>query len=111
MREAEELIRTKHKVNYKLDIILVNYNPAVSIPEGVSDFKEMISSHVDHNELKPNNRTIDDIAILPYSSGTTGLAKGVQLTHKNCVSNSIQIHSPDSIHFLPTTGTYINILY
>ncbi|OMJ20249.1 4-coumarate-CoA ligase 1 [Smittium culicis] len=29
------------------------------------------------------------IAVLPYSSGTTGLPKGVMLTHKNIVSNII----------------------
>jgi long-chain acyl-CoA synthetase len=32
----------------------------------------------------------DDLAALPFSSGTTGLAKGVMLTHRNLVSNHIQ---------------------
>jgi acyl-CoA synthetase (AMP-forming)/AMP-acid ligase II len=31
-----------------------------------------------------------DIAALPYSSGTTGLPKGVMLTHRNLVANLIQ---------------------
>lgn len=30
---------------------------------------------------------MDDTAVLPYSSGTTGLPKGVMLTHRNLVSN------------------------
>ena len=30
---------------------------------------------------------LDDVIALPYSSGTTGLAKGVMLTHRNLVSN------------------------
>jgi acyl-CoA synthetase (AMP-forming)/AMP-acid ligase II len=29
----------------------------------------------------------DDLAVLPYSSGTTGLMKGVMLTHRNLVAN------------------------
>ncbi|MDH3470230.1 MAG: 4-coumarate--CoA ligase family protein [Acidimicrobiia bacterium] len=29
----------------------------------------------------------DDLAALPYSSGTTGLSKGVMLTHRNLVAN------------------------
>jgi acyl-CoA synthetase (AMP-forming)/AMP-acid ligase II len=32
-----------------------------------------------------------DTAVLPYSSGTTGLAKGVVLTHRNLVANLCQI--------------------
>ncbi len=37
------------------------------------------------------NRTADDTAVLPYSSGTTGLAKGVILTHRNLVANLCQV--------------------
>ena len=33
----------------------------------------------------------EDIAVLPYSSGTTGLPKGVMLSHYNLVANLIQI--------------------
>ncbi|WP_022835537.1 AMP-binding protein [Salisaeta longa] len=32
----------------------------------------------------------DDVAVLPYSSGTTGLPKGVMLTHRNIVANICQ---------------------
>ena len=34
-----------------------------------------------------------DLAVLPYSSGTTGLAKGVMLTHRNLVANLQQINA------------------
>jgi acyl-CoA synthetase (AMP-forming)/AMP-acid ligase II len=33
----------------------------------------------------------EDLAVLPYSSGTTGLPKGVMLTHRNVVANLCQI--------------------
>ncbi len=32
-----------------------------------------------------------DLAALPYSSGTTGLPKGVMLTHRNLVANLLQV--------------------
>ncbi|MGL5011250.1 MAG: AMP-binding protein, partial [Paracoccaceae bacterium] len=32
----------------------------------------------------------NDICVLPYSSGTTGLPKGVMLTHRNLVANLLQ---------------------
>lgn len=37
----------------------------------------------------------NDIAVLPYSSGTTGKPKGVILTHRNIIANVRQLHSRD----------------
>ncbi|PVZ13206.1 AMP-binding protein [Actinomycetospora cinnamomea] len=34
-----------------------------------------------------------DLALLPYSSGTTGLAKGVMLTHRAMTTNVAQMHA------------------
>ena len=36
-----------------------------------------------------------DLAALPYSSGTTGLPKGVMLTHRNLVANLLQFQAGD----------------
>jgi acyl-CoA synthetase (AMP-forming)/AMP-acid ligase II len=44
---------------------------------------------------KPTEVSVDpsDVAVLPYSSGTTGLMKGVMLTHRNLVANIEQAWS------------------
>ena len=39
------------------------------------------------DELKEDEISSDDPAIILYTSGTTGLAKGIELTHNNIISN------------------------
>ena len=48
----------------------------------------------------------NDIAVLPYSSGTTGLPKGVMLTHYTMVANISQLKHPE-IFSLHKDGTTI----
>ncbi len=40
---------------------------------------------------------LDATVVLPYSSGTTGLSKGVMLTHRNLVANIAQVIGPSSL--------------
>ena len=47
----------------------------------------------------------NDVAVLPYSSGTTGLPKGVMLTHKNLIANLLQCNHPEIVDNIPTTET------
>ena len=54
---------------------------------------------LDDGELYGTNRKdfdpVEDICVMPYSSGTTGPPKGVALTHYNLVANMIQILHSD----------------
>lgn len=57
------------------------------LPEGIIPFMDLMTRGKSLSPLKYSHDNVEDIAILPYSSGTTGLPKGVMLTHKNLVSN------------------------
>eukprot|EP00731_Ephydatia_muelleri_P025132 Em0017g215a len=52
----------------------------------------------------------NDVAMLPYSSGTTGLPKGVMLTHHNLVSNAYQYCHPEYLDLSPPGTTLIGVL-
>jgi 4-coumarate--CoA ligase len=54
--------------------------------DGAIPLVDVFGSPLDHQvPVEP-----DDIVVLPYSSGTTGLAKGVMLSHRNLVANLLQ---------------------
>ncbi|KAH7515293.1 hypothetical protein FEM48_Zijuj10G0011400 [Ziziphus jujuba var. spinosa] len=59
-----------------------------SPPEGCLHFSELSQS--DENDLPDVDIQPDDVVALPYSSGTTGLPKGVMLTHKGLVTSVAQ---------------------
>jgi acyl-CoA synthetase (AMP-forming)/AMP-acid ligase II len=56
---------------------------------GATPFTELIGDPAEAPEVEIDPST--DLAVLPYSSGTTGLPKGVMLTHRNLVANLCQL--------------------
>ncbi|MFH1683823.1 MAG: AMP-dependent synthetase/ligase [Candidatus Margulisiibacteriota bacterium] len=46
-----------------------------------------------NSQLRTNPITLDDLASIVYTSGTTGIPKGVMLTHRNIMSNVISVAS------------------
>ena len=62
--------------------------PRFSLPNVIS-FKTVLSEG-SKQDLTPMPLTHDDIAFLQYTGGTTGVAKGAMLSHKNMVANMLQ---------------------
>ena len=62
--------------------------PAWKLP-GSEKFQEVLDRGK-KLPLKPVNIAFEDIAFLQYTGGTTGVAKGAMLTHRNIVANLLQ---------------------
>lgn len=56
---------------------------------------------------EPVTMSPDDIAVLQYTGGTTGVAKGAMLTHKNLVANMEQLNEQMKASFKRNQETYI----
>ncbi|GGK25338.1 long-chain acyl-CoA synthetase [Pseudomonas koreensis] len=65
--------------------------PAYSLPQAIS-FKTALRMGRGLG-IKPLKVGLDDIAVLQYTGGTTGLAKGAMLTHGNLVANMQQVRA------------------
>jgi long-chain acyl-CoA synthetase len=56
---------------------------------------------------QPVVQTPDDVAVLQYTGGTTGVAKGAMLTHRNLVANMAQLNERMKNVFRPTQELYV----
>ena len=52
----------------------------------------------------------EDLAVLPYSSGTTGFPKGVMLTHRNLVTNMRQCEGMESFDCFKESDVVLGVL-
>jgi acyl-CoA synthetase (AMP-forming)/AMP-acid ligase II len=73
---------------------------------GDAAFAELLRAEPPNAAL-PNAADAGDLVALPYSSGTTGLPKGVMLSHRNVVANLCQIRE---VQTLGEDDTVIGVL-
>ncbi len=66
--------------------------PAFNLPQAVS-FKDVLAQGASLPPAKVVDLTLDDIAFLQYTGGTTGVSKGAMLSHGNMVSNIEQAYT------------------
>lgn len=99
-KTLEAVLRLKQKLQFLKIIVCVD---EVSV-EGVSilkDFK-VPDNEISYRDIKP-----EDSALIVYTSGTTGVAKGVQITYKNLLFEVMSLN--DYVHFSPSDN-FLSIL-
>jgi long-chain acyl-CoA synthetase len=65
--------------------------PSYSLPDAI-DFNDVQKADVGY--VKPSKLSSgDDVAVILYTGGTTGVAKGAMLSHRNLIANMMQLRS------------------
>ncbi|RZB49892.1 AMP-binding domain containing protein, partial [Asbolus verrucosus] len=93
--------------NTSVNILTIKTQRGEASPEGAISFDEF-TENIDYPDLPPSNE--NDIAFLPYSSGTTGLPKGVELTHGNIVANLCQFNAKKLSVIQDTTKDHQDVI-
>jgi acyl-CoA synthetase (AMP-forming)/AMP-acid ligase II len=75
---------------------------------GARSFSELLEAPASPPTVRIDPRT--DVVALPYSSGTTGLPKGVMLTHYNLVANLCQCEGAKSFDGFKESDVVIAVL-
>lgn len=117
--ESKSIFISKN-LEYKLkDLNLNTINHIVRIDnfELISNNSESLSFDPKASHTPSNKGSEDDLAVLLYTSGTTGDSKGVMLSQKNILFNAIQSGKVQEINendrflsILPLSHTYENTI-
>ncbi|KAI5077629.1 hypothetical protein GOP47_0007953 [Adiantum capillus-veneris] len=79
--DTHSFAKVKHLVNQVPIAIISSDNP----PEGTANARVLFDTDATFVTLPQVSQ--EDLCALPFSSGTTGISKGVMITHRNLIAN------------------------
>ncbi|CAB3255866.1 unnamed protein product [Arctia plantaginis] len=96
IQECYDTVKTTLK-NCKKDIkIILIDNPANPVPNDAIRYSEIAESGAaDYELLDKIEKKTDEVACIPFSSGTTGLPKGVEITYGNLLASLEIMHQKE----------------
>eukprot|EP00616_Rhizochromulina_sp_CCMP1243_P000817 CAMPEP_0118978490 /NCGR_PEP_ID=MMETSP1173-20130426/23810_1 /TAXON_ID=1034831 /ORGANISM="Rhizochromulina marina cf, Strain CCMP1243" /LENGTH=521 /DNA_ID=CAMNT_0006928687 /DNA_START=103 /DNA_END=1663 /DNA_ORIENTATION=- len=105
LKVAMEVIR-EHSSPVQLIVLGGQVPPGA--PPGTECFDSLKDTGKSVDAVQP--RTANTLAVLPYSSGTTGLPKGTMLTHGNLIANVLQFEWPETRFWEPANEVLMSPL-
>jgi long-chain acyl-CoA synthetase len=64
--------------------------PVPELPDTVLRWSTLIDLGTGRIPLRPEINAAEDVAVLQFTGGTTGIPKGAMLTHRNIIANTLQ---------------------
>lgn len=109
-----------HIIVIKRDTSLHQFRQSCTASTNILSFDELIAIGRQHMQPVEHKSDPDDLCIIGYTSGSTGLPKGVKFSHKNCLLSAIggiyifrdaQMDVDQPVHFsyLPLAHCYERI--
>ncbi|GMA57155.1 long-chain acyl-CoA synthetase [Alicyclobacillus sacchari] len=90
--------------------ISVSLQAQDSTPPGAIPFANVIQSGLARALNEVAIHPAEDVAVLQYTGGTTGLSKGAMLTHRNLVANTLQCYYFFRDSYNPGHDTCLTVL-
>jgi long-chain acyl-CoA synthetase len=84
--------------------------PLGDLPEGTLPLRQLLAEAGDGNPPRVDIDAREDIAVLQYTGGTTGVPKAAMLTHYNIFANALQMHKWSHEFFRPAEGRILLVL-
>ncbi|KAK5643662.1 hypothetical protein RI129_007507 [Pyrocoelia pectoralis] len=91
-----------------MPILTIKTEKTDSTPENVINFQDFVDTPADRNMNM--YLTSSEIAVMAYSSGTTGLPKGVLHSHRNLVTHMTQTNVEEIKILEPTTDKHQDVV-